>query len=264
MDLSSDDEPIIKRRRTLPMATAQRYDAIARHRAQFSAPGADKEPVPEPTERADLAHLKRQSMYTAAPNADAKGTTEHQFLSDQTTNQTTPSGQLPEPTPANAVHEPTDVDAPTRPQVAPSLAYPNVSQCFKPVPVSLVPFHDMSDQQHKDDLAQRRNEQIQATRFINSLRRAVDHNVRSRDSLPTPNMHNLPNYAYNQTTKELARLHQQDDYVITRPESSIHDSHTHLRDHIEHHVFEFQRHRIQVLQENAKRIIYLNPDQGPS
>ena len=182
----------------------------------------------------------------------------------------TPSWQSPEPPTAEAEKELHDADSSTRPQVAPSLAYPNISQTITPIPSETTtapstlynwqPFHELVDQQRKDDLAQRRNEHIQTTKFINSLRRAVDHNVRNRNSIPTPNMHNLPNCAYNQTTKELARLHQQDDYVITRPESTIHDSHTHLRDHIEHHVFEFQRHRIQVLQENAKRVIYLNPE----
>ena len=93
-------------------------------------------------------------------------------------------------------------------------------------------------------------EQLQTNRFINSLRRAVDQTVRKRGTV-IPNTHNLPNYAYNQATKELARLHQQPDYVITRPESTIHDSPTHLNDHITHHVFEFQRHRLEVIKENG-------------
>ena len=92
-------------------------------------------------------------------------------------------------------------------------------------------------------------EQLQTDRFIDGLRRAVDKHLRNRGVMP--NTHNLPNYAYNNTAKELARLHQQPDYVITRPESTIHDSPTHLKDHVEHHVLEFQRKRIQILQRNG-------------
>ena len=92
-------------------------------------------------------------------------------------------------------------------------------------------------------------EQLQTNRFLDGLRRAVDKNLRNRGVWP--NTHHIPNYAYNQTAKELARLHQQPDYVITRPESTIHDSLTHLNDHITHHVFEFQRHRLEVIKENG-------------
>ena len=108
---------------------------------------------------------------------------------------------------------------------------------------------EFTEQQRKQDDYHRKMEQLQTTRFINGLRRAVDKSLRNRGALP--NSHNLPNYAYNNTTKELARLHQQSDYVITRPESSIHDSPTHIKDHIEHHVLEFQRHRVQVIQQNG-------------
>ena len=101
-------------------------------------------------------------------------------------------------------------------------------------------------------------EQLQTNRFIEGLRRAVDKHLRNRGALP--NAHKLPNYAYNNTTKELARLHQQSDEAITRPESSIHDSPTHLNDYIEHHVLEFQRKRVQVLQQNGGVIPFLNSD----
>ena len=92
-------------------------------------------------------------------------------------------------------------------------------------------------------------EQLQTHRFIEGLRRAVDKHLRHRGVLP--NTHNLPDYAYNSTAKELARLHQQPDYAITHPASTILDSPTHIKDHIEHHVLEFQRKHIQILQRNG-------------
>ena len=117
---------------------------------------------------------------------------------------------------------------------------------------------EITDQQRKQDDYHRKMEQLQTTRFINGLRRAVDKHLRNRGVLP--NTHNLPNYAYNNTTKELARLHQQSDYVITRPDSSVHDSPTHIKDHIEHHVLEFQRKRVQVIQQNGGLVPFLGSD----
>ena len=99
-------------------------------------------------------------------------------------------------------------------------------------------------------------EQLQTTRFINGLQRAADKHLRNRGVLP--NTHNLPNYAYNNTTKELARLHQQPDYETTHPNSAIHDSPTHIKDHIEHHVLQFQQKRIKIIQQNGG----LCPGQG--
>ena len=257
------------------MQTAQRYDAIARHRlAQMNPNGgasefhANEPPVPESSEPAYEAHLKRQSMNPMSGESPDDVNCGVAANDPQTA---TPPITKKEVSGA-AENDSTQT---AKPQVASSIAYPSVSQAFLPKPAcrfdpnqksfyNWAPYYEVVDQQSKQDEYQRRMEQLQTNRFINSLRRAVDQNVRNRTSVPTPNMHNLPNYAYNQTTKELARLHQQSDYVITRPESTIHDSPTHLRDHIEHHVFEFQRHRIQVIKENGGRVpddvTHLTPD----
>ena len=94
-------------------------------------------------------------------------------------------------------------------------------------------------------------EQLQTTRFINGLRRAVDDNLRSRGI--QPNTHNLPNYAYNNTTKELARLHQQ-------PECEVTQSATHIKDNLEHHMLQFQKRRIQILQDSEDFMSHLAPN----
>ena len=72
-------------------------------------------------------------------------------------------------------------------------------------------------------------EQLQTNRFLDGLRRAVDKNLRNRGIWP--NTHHIPNYAYNQTAKELARLHQQPNAKYARLEPAISDSpvsYTHL------------------------------------
>ena len=258
MEFSSDDEPIIKRRRLIPMQTA-RCNRTAPSCPNISGGDlgfqAHEPPVPEFSEPAYAAHLKRQSIHPVETPSDcSRGAAANgpQPVSPRVLATKASEGTVIAPSTT------------TKPQLASRIAYPSVSQAFLPTPAcntdpkqasfyDWAPFHEVVNQQIKQDEYQRRMEQLQTNRFISSLRRAVDQNVRNRTSVPTPNMHNLPNYAYNQTTKELARLHQQSDYVVTRPESTIHESPTHLRDHIEHHVFEFQRHRLQLIKENGGR-----------
>ena len=83
-------------------------------------------------------------------------------------------------------------------------------------------------------------EKMQTDRFIEGLRKAVQHHIAEREAreaaearLPPPP---LPHYAYNNTTKELAALHGQPDYHETFPNTTIDDSPHHLAANLEHHT----------------------------
>ena len=176
---TSDDEPISNRLRAGvppskkpkidPKPTANRYDAIVRHRMRNQPEVSHKHDADEANER---RRLKQESIYQSD---DTHSSSENGGLpTDPVTSKNTEPVQEQSTTPKNF--------------------YNWGSLEFK-------------DQQRKQDDYHRRMEQLQTTRFINGLRRAVDDNLRSRGI--QPNTHNLPNYAYNNTTKELARLHQQ-------------------------------------------------------
>ena len=80
-------------------------------------------------------------------------------------------------------------------------------------------------------------EQLATNRFIEGLRRAVQKHIANQaESPPSP----LPHYAYNNTTKELARLHGYPHYHQSYPNSQLDSSTTHLGDNLEHHVCLFE------------------------
>ena len=219
MSVSSDDEPISKRRCVPPMSTAQRYDAIARYRK------------------------KQESQYPAENSAS-----------------TSQDKSRPEPEKAGAIFPSASHEAkqyqPQQHQHQSGIA-PPAPTTSKGVAQSSQPFYQwdkpsespVSVQQQQQDRYQRSMEHIQTTRFIDGLRKAVDRHLRGKGELPKT--YNLPNYAYNQATKELARLHQKPDYSTEDPQSPILISNSHLEEHAQYHIQEFQKTRIQILQQNG-------------
>lgn len=93
-----------------------------------------------------------------------------------------------------------------------------------------------ANQHHEQDAHHQKKEQIATNQFIDGLRRAVQKHISNLPS-PTPP---LPHYAYNNTTKELSRLHGYPHYHQTQPNSKLDSSATHIEDHLEYHVCLFE------------------------
>ena len=101
---------------------------------------------------------------------------------------------------------------------------------------------------HKQEYAeQRAKEQAATNLFLHGLRRAVQKYI-SNQPAPTPP---LPHYAYNNTTRELARLHGYPHYHQTQPNSKLDTSLNHLDDHLEYHVCLYEH---QIIREEKQKL----------
>ena len=100
--------------------------------------------------------------------------------------------------------------------------------------------------QRQQDDYKKRMEQLQTDKFVEGLRKAVRRHIAEREasgtqsSLPRTPPPPLPHYAYNNTTKELARLHAQPDYHETFPASTLDQSPHHMMGNLTHHAISYQ------------------------
>ena len=203
MDLSSDDEPIAKRKRpsdVTPYVT--RYEQISRHRAAQANP-------------------KPQEYNTKLPGS-----------AGSPYQPTTASSQAPTSEPPT-ISEQALTSAPT--------TTPD-QDIFYNCPTETI------DPRKQHDADQRAKEQAATNQFLEGLRRAVVRHLYLHLPSPTPP---LPHYAYNNTTRELARLHGYPHYHQSQPNSKLDSSLSHIDDNLEYHVCLYEH---QIIREEKQKL----------
>ena len=100
-------------------------------------------------------------------------------------------------------------------------------------------FPQTTTEQQQQYVEQRAKEQAATNLFLNGLRRAVQKHL-SNQPVETPP---LPQFAYNNTTRELSRLHGYPPYHVTQTQDKL-DQPNHLNDHLEYHVSLYEHNLI--------------------
>ena len=98
---------------------------------------------------------------------------------------------------------------------------------------------------------QRQKEQGATNTFLDGLRRAVHKNIAERQRQdPTPP---LENFAYNNTTRELRRLHGHQEDSMAAQSNRIHNTEDHMQRYLEQNVVLYE-HELLRKQRNQTRI----------